>query len=182
MISAIKQKKSNCKKCGMFGPVISNLCKVCYWTGVKVKSFNKPDANDTIEEDGIPELIGKADYIFSKYIRLKAANGKTEYKCFICGKETSFSKGQNMHFIKRENLYLRYDERNCKAGCKSCNEFKGGNYLMYINKLEKEQPGITEILMQESRIVYKPTRSEMQLIIKGYTNKLKEIELVKEAI
>lgn len=174
--SSIKIKTGLCCLCspdkGM-QPLIAGKCNYHYWLNSKLKSAAKQQDKEVKSEPGLPELIEEADILFSRYIRLKAANGKDKYDCYICQVPTKVSEGQNMHFIKREHLYLRHDERNCRAGCRNCNEFKGGNYLMYVKRLEAQQPGITGILMEESRIPYKPTRDELRGLISELTQKIK---------
>lgn len=176
--STIKQRVGECTCCGKSGPLTKRLCQSCYWTGVRLKSANK----ETVKSDwgkadhDLDDMISLADAAFSKYIRYKAANDEGYYNCFICGVPVVPEEGDNMHFIKRSVLYLRYDTRNCKAGCKNCNQLKGGNYLMYVKRLEEEAPGITEILMEESRILYKPTKEELRAITTDYNNRLKKLK------
>lgn len=172
--STIRQKSGECECCGKRAPLIKKQCSNCYWLNIRLKSANKQnDREERVMDDDLSDLISQADTVFSRYVRIKAANGKDSYECFICQVPTKVTEGQNMHFVKRGNLFLRFDERNCTAGCKNCNEFKGGNYLMYVKKLEERSPGITQILMEESHLVYKPTREEIKNIIFDYTRKLK---------
>lgn len=174
--STIRQKTGNCEICGKYGPLTKKQCQSCYWLGVRMKSVdrqNEREAADVIHEDDLSDLISQADAVFSRYIRLKEANKDGVICCYICQSPVKWQQAQCMHFVKRGNLFLRWDERNCKAGDKSCNEYKGGNYLLYAKRLEQDSPGITEILMEESRIVYKPTRDEIRGIIADYSRKLK---------
>lgn len=174
--STIKQRTGVCPLCSGNNkvPLIKGLCNNHYWLGVRMKSVEKQNNKDYADvEDGLSDLIDQADAVFSRYIRLKAANKDGILYCYICDSPVKHQQAQCMHFVKRGNLFLRWDERNCRAGDKACNEYKGGNYLLYAKRLEQEHPGITEILMEESRLVYKPTRDEIRGVINDYSKRLK---------
>lgn len=179
--STIRTKFGECPLCnnGKEVALTKGLCQSHYWLGVRLKSANKQNERDThkiIQEEELSDLIMDADAVFSRYIRLRDANSKGYLNCYICQSPVKWQQAQCMHFVKRGNLFLRWDERNCKTGDKNCNEYKGGNYLLYVKRLEAESPGITSILMEESRLVYKPTRTEIKNIITEYTIKLKQLQ------
>jgi hypothetical protein len=130
-----------------------------------------------IEDDGLSYLIHDCDVLFSKYIRLKYSDKAGMAECFTCGNKKGWQEQQCAHYVKRGNLFLRWDERNARVCCQVCNEYKHGNYLVYTRNLELQHPGITEILMEESRIVYKPTRDELKSIIADMTEKLSKLKI-----
>jgi hypothetical protein len=174
--STIRQKMGQCELCPESKgrqPLTGKLCHMHYWQSVKMKSVQKQLDRETETEEDFPDLVAQADRVFSTYVRMKAANKTGILTCFICNSPVRWQDGQAMHFVKRGNLFLRWDERNVKAGDKACNEYKGGNYLMYVKQLEKDRPGITDILMEESRLAYKPTRDEIRSIITDYTQRIK---------
>lgn len=176
MFSTIRPKMGYCEICPETKgkqALTKGMCSVHYWQSVKMKSVQKQLDRETETEEDFPDLVAQADRVFSTYIRMKAANKTGILLCYICQSPVRWQEAQAMHFVKRGNLFLRWDERNVKAGDKSCNEFKGGNYLMYVKRLEAEKPGVSEILMEESRLVYKPTRDEIRGIITDYTKKIK---------
>jgi len=176
--STIRQRIGYCSICGVEGPVIKGLCNNHYWLNVRLKSVNKQYEKEEVGKKGneLSDLITKADAVFSKYIRLSEANTSGKIKCFICQNRVRWQDAQAMHFVKRGNLFLRWDERNVKVGDNNCNVVKGGNYLLFAKKLESLNPGITDILMEESRLVYKPTRQEIHDIINSYTQKIKQLK------
>lgn len=171
--STIGKKQKVCVSCG----------KSCFWFSkkrcqqcAKVEDvFNRMEkANESeLEGDGLVELISQADDIFSKYVRLAAADKNGVVSCYICGKKIHWKEAENMHYIKRgASLFLRLDLRNNKAGCHECNCTKSGNYIEYAKKLEEEHPGITDILFEEGALYIKMTRDEIRQIIYEYTQKV----------
>lgn len=129
-----------------------------------------------IQEEDLSGLISDADAIFSQYIRLKNATEKGFNNCFTCGIQKHWTILQNGHFIKRQHLYLRWDERNCNPQCQQCNEFEDGNMKSYTRELEKHSPGIVEILHEEMRIIHKVSREEIRQIISQYTPLVKSLK------
>jgi hypothetical protein len=134
------------------------------------------ESEKVIAAEDLSGLISDADTVFSRYLRMSAADDKGIVKCFTCGCKKHFSLMQCGHYIKRGNLFLRLNERNCRPQCQTCNynQKTDGEKAKFTAGLEKENPGITEILKEESAVVYKPTRSELRAIISEYSAKLKE--------
>lgn len=159
-------------------PLTKGLCSTHYWQQNKMKSFEKAQAKEIEKEAGLPELIADADAVFSKWVRLSAANRVGTVTCYICLKFVRWQEAEAMHYIKRGHLYLRWDARNVKAGCNECNCLKDGNILKYGIRLEEESPGITEILLEESAIVYRPGHDELKSLILEYSDKVKRLEKV----
>lgn len=135
------------------------------------------ESDKIIQEEDLGDLIADADAIFSQYIRLKYADKEGVAACFTCGVRKHWTIQQNGHYIKRAHLYHRFDERNCRVQCVECNEFKSGNMSEYTQRLEKEQRGITDILLEEMRLVHKPSREEIRQIISEYAPKVKALKL-----
>lgn len=138
-----------------------------------MKSVNKNEEEDLDYEEGLPELIQEADILLSRWLRLSNADKDGNVTCFTCGSTIPWRESQCGHYISRSCLYLRHDLRNCRIQDKFCNEFKSGNLLEFAKRLEIQKPGITEILYEESKIVYRPTREEIRNIIAEYSAKLK---------
>ena len=162
------QVKKRWLNCGHFDYAFShNRCANC----CRIESAAKRMESEVVK-DGLSDLIADADAIFSKYVRMSAADKNGIVKCYICGRPERWQDSQCMHYISRACLYLRYDLRNCKAGCKDCNEFRGGNLIKYAEKLDQESIGITERLYEESKLIYKPGISEIRAIVTEYTQKL----------
>lgn len=170
--STIVIREKICSVCGKKSVIFSRgRCKTC----ATIQSVAARQEKEIISE-GLQDLIKEADAIFSRFIRMKAADANGEAKCFTCGHKARWQEMQNGHFISRSCLYLRLDTRNCRVQCVDCNEFKQGNISEYRKRLEKERPGITEILEEESRIVFKYTISDLKALILEYSQKVIELQ------
>jgi predicted thioredoxin/glutaredoxin len=174
--STIKMKLKPCARCG----------KDCYWFSKKrckdcariedIMNEQEEETEQAIKEEGLQDLIKDADTIFSRWVRLSNSDKDGNVSCYTCDVTKHWTLMQNGHYIKRGNLFLRFDPRNCRVQCEGCNVYKDGNYAEYTQRLEKERPGIVEYLLEESRLVYKPTRLEIKNIITEYTLKIKQLK------
>lgn len=175
--STIALKTKKCVVCG----------KDCVWfsrkrcaTCAKIQDTQKrmeQATEDMIQENDLSTIISDLDAIFSQWVRMSAASKDGYLNCFICDSRVHWKEAQNMHYIKRgASLYLRFDPRNNKAGCKTCNEVKDGNYIEYAKKLELATPGITDILYEEGNLVTKPSKDELKQLISDYSGKVKELK------
>lgn len=174
--STIRINKKICKRCGLPKPIFSRgRCADCARIEDTLARM-EDDTDEVIKQDGLKELVNQADDIFSKWLRMSGADENGIATCYTCDVPDQWSKLQCGHYIKRGNLFLRFDPRNCRIQCKSCNEFLDGNYPEFTKRLEAERPGITEYLTEESRLVYKPTREELRGLIREYTLKTKQIK------
>lgn len=174
--STIRLKTKPCKRCGVPSIIFSKgRCQNC----ARIEDTLARDEKETekiIEEEYLSGLIQDADAIFSQFIRLKYARPDGFVKCFTCDNVKHWTMMQNGHYIKRGHLFLRWDERNCRPQDQYCNEVESGNIPKFTKNLEQENPGITEILTEEMRIVHKVTREEIRQIIADYTPKVKEMK------
>lgn len=87
------------------------------------------------------KLIHRFDDVFSQYIRRKAELEGNLY-CFVCGRKLTYETAVAMHFIGRRAVSVRFNEDNCKVGCREC------------NAINKEQPEVlrkyAELLGEET--------------------------------
>ena len=84
----------------------------------------------------------KLDAQFSKFIRYRD-NGQ----CFTCPMKAHPKKMQNGHFVPRQYLSVRFDEKNCNCQCYPCNMLFGGQPSKYAIELERKYGrGIVEEL------------------------------------
>jgi hypothetical protein len=128
-------------------------------------------------EDSFPELRDELDDLVSCFLRLSNADKDGLVQCYTCLTKLPVAQMQAGHYIPRACMLLRYDlDRNLRCQCKDCNEYKRGNLAIYGQKLEFEMPGITEVLYQESLLVYKYTRQELKAMINEYAAKLKSLK------
>ena len=120
-------------------------------------------------------LIKKLDAIFSEYIRRKHADKNGIVKCYTCNKK-AYWKGegmQNGHFISRKSRILRWDERNCRSQCYSCNcHFYGRQYVFALNLNKEYGYNIAEELLIESKKIIKQSDQDLLDLIEQYKEKV----------
>ena len=120
-------------------------------------------------------LIKKLDAIFSEYIRRKHADKNGIVKCYTCNVK-KFWKGegmQNGHFISRKSRILRWDERNCRSQCYSCNcHFYGRQYVFALNLNKEYGYNIAEELLIESKKIIKQSDQDLLDLIDKYKEKV----------
>ena len=94
------------------------------------------------------KLKKKLDAIFSQYVRMKYANPSTgDVRCYTCGYTAHWKKLQNGHLVSRYYLATRFDERNCRPQCFTCNMYRNGMIPDFSRNLEEELgDGITKEL------------------------------------
>ena len=120
-------------------------------------------------------VIKRMDYAFKRYIRFRdTTNGV--FKCCSCGQLKDYSKADAGHFINCRWMALRWREDNVHAQCSSCNRFDEGNsagYTMFM--IEKYGKAHVEYLLALKNTTVRWSDSELELMIKDYRKKLKEI-------
>ena len=119
------------------------------------------------------KLVKKLDVVFSQYIRLSNSNSRGYCKCVTCGKEGHWKNGgiQAGHFMSRKHYSTRWDERNVKPQCVSCNMFRSGEQYKFSQYLGNN---LSEELQMKSNIITKFTSDELQDMIDSYSAKVKK--------
>lgn len=145
-------------------------CNYPVWSNGKCKlhsmrkriTFKKKKKSENIP-DGIS--LQKLDLAFSRYIRDKSSRDGVVL-CYICGEPVPLQESVLMHYFGRGNNYIRYDERNCKAGCVTCNSYKSGNLKKFRQKLEQEYgPNIHDELERKSKKIWKINQKERFILL-----------------
>ena len=118
------------------------------------------------------------DKWFSLYIRLRDADDNGYITCYCCGKKVFWKAAQNMHYIPRQHLSLRFSEVNCNAGCVHCNYYMNGNIEQYIIHLKKDHgEDINERLVLAKHQKTKISETEYKTLVAFYK---KEVEQLKK--
>ena len=175
--STIKLKKKICSRCG----------KECFWFSNKrckdcariedIMNEQEEETEQVIKEEGLQDLIKEADTVISTYVRMSAANKEGIAKCFTCSEEKRWQEMDAGHYVSRGCMFLRFDVlRNIRCQCQTCNRFKHGNILSYSKALESELPGVTDILAEESRLIYHYGRDEIKALINEFKLKIKKLQ------
>lgn len=168
--STIKIKKKICKNCKQEKYIFSRgRCSDC----ARIQ-----DNQDVVEEETEPlaYLINDLDTLFSLIVRMSAADSEGMATCYTSGKKDHWTKMDNGHYISRKCMFLRWDFRNSRVQSIEDNRFKHGNLPEYGKRLENENPGITEILLEESRIVHKWDREELKAMAVDFNKRVLELK------
>jgi hypothetical protein len=110
----------------------------------------------------ISKLKKKLDSVFSKWIRAR------DKKCYTCGRTENLQCG---HFIPRQYLAVRFDERNCHAQCYACNMLYNGQPSAYALNLQKQYgKKIIQELENQRKVITKLTPDWYLEKLKYYAN------------
>ena len=102
------------------------------------------------------KLKKELDTIFSRYIRQKYADDNGMVQCFTCSFREHWKKLQNGHLVSRYYLATRFDERNCRPQCLTCNVYRNGRTPEFADRLSKELgEGIVKELYREAQKIVK---------------------------
>lgn len=171
--STIRVKQKICVSCG----------KPCYWFSkkrcqqcAKIEDFHAKDAELQAKEDGLPELIERLDALVSKWVRYSAVGSDGLTECYTSRKRFKPADLDAGHYISRNCMFLRFDLRNIKPQSRVDNRGKYGMAAEFGKRLEEDNPGITEILLEESRIVHHWSREELKAMILEFEQKIKVIK------
>jgi len=179
-----KTKMGDCQNEGCTA-INTNCIKVgkvmyCIKCRNKLKAVVKKPTKKIIQSkiainDELCLYINELDNLASKYIKMKYADSYSQVNCYTCDWVGHWKLSDCGHFISRKNNALRWDLRNLRVQCISCNRDKGGNLVVYAKKLEEESPGITTELTDISRFVYKVNRQELKEMIIDFRYKIKSM-------
>jgi 5-methylcytosine-specific restriction endonuclease McrA len=121
------------------------------------------------------------DRYFSKYIRTRDTepdfSGGRFGNCFTCGKFLSFSDLECGHYIGRQHYATRWEPKNCRIQCVSCNHFNEGEKGTFRKRLV-EQLGEEEVARMEAlrRTGKKPREWEAKAILERIKEDLRGLE------
>lgn len=114
----------------------------------------------------LPALRRKLDRVFSEFIRRRDG----EYgKCITCGAVKHWKAANAGHFIPRQYLATRYDERNVHLQCVHCNLWRRGNLIEYYAALVKKYgQAVVDELRAKKRTTVRFRRHDYELMIKQF--------------
>lgn len=107
------------------------------------------------------KLKTRLDTVFSMFIRLRDAIPNGMFRCISCGRLLPFDQSDCGHYINRQHMATRFNEKNCNAQCRKCNRFDEGNIQGYRRGLIAKY-GEPTVLMLEA--------------MKNQTNKISDFE------
>jgi len=118
------------------------------------------------------KLVTKLDIIFSQYTRRSNADDSGFCTCVTCGEKHHWKKIQAGHFMSRKHYSIRWDERNVKPQCVSCNVFRAGEQYKYSIYLGLE---LANELYLQSKELKKFSNSDLEEMISHYSDELKKL-------
>lgn len=111
------------------------------------------------------------DAIFSTYIRIR-----DDGQCYTCPKKDEIRWMQNGHFVPRQYLKTRWDERNCHCQCYACNMLYNGQPSRYVIHLRNDYgSGIIDELESQRMVPVKLDAIWYSEMIEKYKNKIIEL-------
>ena len=103
----------------------------------------------------------------SQVVRRKYADRSGNVTCYTCPYTNHWKKLQNGHLVSRYYLSTRYDERNCRPQCYTCNIFRNGMTPHFAARLKQEEgEGIVDELYEKARQLNK--NFDFQAVIDHY--------------
>lgn len=176
--STIQRKKKKCITCGILSFIFSHgRCEQCS----RIANAKKNDEKEEEDTETVAILKQDADLLFSRLIRLRAAEPVTGMcHCFICGSAVLYTEAQAMHYIHRGDSSLRFHPKNVRVGDKKCNEYLDGNFIKYAEKLDAEESRLSEWLYAEGKEPYKFWREELKIMIGDFSREINHLKKLKQ--
>lgn len=143
----------------------------------KVRSLgNKQVSEGNYFEAERQALMNDLDWVFSRIVRMSAADKYGNCECYTCGNKKHWSLQQCGHFVKRANTQTRWDFSNARVQDKKCNEGLDGNLEIFEQRLNEEYPGLPEQLKEIAREPYKWSREELKQLLIDFRYRLRAVE------
>ena len=122
------------------------------------------------------KIVKDLDAVFSRYIRLRAANLDGFVECYTCGRSYHWKKIQCGHFMSRARYATRWNEDNCRPQCYGCNVMQQGRQYDFGLNLDREREGLAEEMHQLSLTTVKLATWELEEMLQEYREKVKSLE------
>jgi len=106
------------------------------------------------------------DKLFSLFIRRRDALPNGMGRCFTCNRYSLLEAG---HFIRRQHVATRWDERNVHGQCAYCNRWQHGAQAEYYVELVKKYGQATvDELMQLKRTPTRFNRDDYEKMLERF--------------
>ena len=125
-------------------------------------------------------LKSRLDTVFAMFIRLRDALPSGAFKCISCGKLLPFEQSDCGHYINRQHMATRFNEKNCNAQCRHCNRFMEGNIQSYRRRLVAKYGEKRVLLLESKQQDYRNYSDfEYKELIKYYQAEIKRLKKEK---
>ena len=109
------------------------------------------------------------DKEFSRYVRLRHADHVGNVACVTCNKSLHWSDTHCGHYVPRQYLSVRWDDRNANVQCPYCNTYRHGNLAEYTLFMQKTYgQSVVDELLQAKHKTVKFTRSQLEEMLLKY--------------
>ncbi len=127
--------------------------------------------------DTLKGMIQILDKVFSEYKRRIDANGGEYAKCITCDTVKHWKEGDAGHFVSRNHLSTRWNEKNVNFQCPACNRFRSGEQHLHGLAIDRKYgKGTAEQLQVLSRLPAGIDTTWLRFHIELYRKKIKEIK------
>lgn len=134
-----------------------------------------------VKESMDNEFMGKADSVFSQYVRISHIDEWGRVQCFTCGVMHDWKEVDCGHFIPRGNKTTRYELDNCRPQCTTCNRVYHGREEQFRLNLVREIgiERVNTLIKWEKKPPFKLSHNFFQSKYEEYSEKLKEVKKLK---
>lgn len=122
-------------------------------------------------------LVKSLDKVFSEFIRRRDSDANGICRCITCPRNGHWKTMDAGHFIQRDRISTRWDERNVNAQCTYDNRYRSGEQFAHGQAIDRiHGKGTAELLKQIGSIRRTKVDSGwLEIQIEIYKNKLKNI-------
>lgn len=115
-----------------------------------------------------------ADTWFSRYIRVRDADKNGFCRCITCNTIKHYKEIDAGHFLSRQYMPTRFDERNVHAQCPKCNQYGSGEQYLHSLAINRKYPeGTLDELLLKSRGLAKFNKVTLMELARLYNKKYK---------
>ena len=146
---------------------------------LRKKTRNTTTKPKKAKKPSITKQKKEADRVMSLAVRQSSADKDGMVKCYTCPYVGHWKKLQNGHLVSRFYLATRYDLRNCRPQCITCNIWRHGRTPEFAQHLKEELgDGIVEELFAKARAVV--LHFDYEEVIAEFTRRLEKLQSLYE--
>lgn len=116
----------------------------------------------------IKQLKNELDKVFSVFIRTRDSDHNGIGTCATCGVSKQWREMDAGHYVPRQDLATRWDEKNVYLQCKPCNGFRGGEPEKMAKYIDWVHGYGTAESLRSKKLRFLISRSWLEAKIKEY--------------
>lgn len=129
------------------------------------------------------KLINKLDAVFSEFIRLRDSDENGICRCITSGEFFHWKSCDAGHFITRDNMATRWEEKNVNAQGRQDNRFLSGRQFEHGKAIDRKWgEGTADFLLHKSKFECKFMDQELEAMYQYYKRAVKELKAEKGMI